>query len=95
MSDIEAAVEHLRLEGGVAAAEAFIDAIQAALSKIERAPNAGSLRFAFELGIPDVRAWPLRRPPYVIFYLALDDRIDVWRVVHARRDIASTLVDDV
>ena len=30
----------------------------------------------------------LRRYPYIIFCVERDDHIDVWRVLHAHRDIA-------
>ena len=39
----------------------------------------GSLHFAYELALPDLRAWPLERFPYVVFYVATSDEIDVSR----------------
>ena len=60
-----------------------------------RSPHTGSLRFAYDFGIPDLRAWDLKRFPYVIFYMALGDRIDIWRVLHTSRDILGTLVEVV
>ena len=86
-SDIDETIAYLRGEAGDAAALAFIDALENGISHITRSPNAGSLRFAFELSIPELRAWGLRRFPYVIFYVPLGDRIDIWRVSHTRRDI--------
>lgn len=29
--------------------------------------------------------------PYVVFYFEVDDRVEVWRVLHARRDLPSSL----
>jgi len=48
---------------------------------------------SFELGVPELRAWTIKRFPYVIFYVELDPRIDVWRVLHARCDVPATLAD--
>jgi toxin ParE1/3/4 len=36
----------------------------------------------------DVRAAPIRRHPYVIYYRVLTDRVEVFAVLHARRDPA-------
>jgi toxin ParE1/3/4 len=43
------------------------------------------------LDIPGLRSWPLRRFPYVIFYIEQENHIDVWRVLHARRDIPALM----
>ena len=34
-----------------------------------------------------LRAWPLDQFPYLMFYVAEVDRVEVWRVLHTRRDI--------
>jgi toxin ParE1/3/4 len=93
-ADIDETIAHLLGSAGGPVALAFIDALETGINHITRSPNAGSLRFAHELGIPELRAWGLRRVPYVIFYLALGDRIDIWRVLHTRRDIPRTFAGD-
>ena len=93
-SDIDDAIAYLRGDAGDAVALAFIDALEHGINHITRSPNAGSLRFAYELGIPELRAWALRRFPCVIFYVPLGDRIDIWRVLHTRRDIPGTFARD-
>jgi toxin ParE1/3/4 len=93
-SDIDATIAYLRGEAGDAVALDFIDALENGISHITRSPNAGSLRFAYELGIPELRAWGLRRFPYVIFYVPVGNRIDIWRVLHTRRDIPGTFTAD-
>jgi proteasome lid subunit RPN8/RPN11 len=40
-----------------------------------------------ELDLPDLRSWKLWRFPYLIFYVARGEYIDVWCVLHAERDI--------
>ena len=90
-ADIEAAVDHYREEAGPQVALDFIDALEAAISHLHHYPNSGSLRFAFELEIPGLRSWSLQQFPYLIFYVPQDDRIDIWRLLHARRDIPAHL----
>ncbi len=90
-NDIEFAVDHCLAEAGADVAARFVDAIQRDLGRLARQPQLGSLRFAYELGIPDLRAWPVQRFPYVVFYVEQDQRLDVWRVLHERRDIPSSL----
>jgi toxin ParE1/3/4 len=93
VEDLDAALDHLVAEGRSGAAVTLVDAVEAATNHLAKSPNSGSLRLAYELGIPDLRAWPLRRWPYVIFYVAHDDRIDVLRILHTKRDIPATLAD--
>jgi toxin ParE1/3/4 len=69
----------------------FIDAVERGIRRISRSPNVGSLHFAYELALPGVRSWPLQRFPYVVFYVAASDEIDVWRVLHSRRDLSEAL----
>ncbi len=85
--DIAQAVDHYLAEAGESVALRFIDAVEDAVTRISRAPLVGSLRFSYELAIPDLRALPLGRFPYIIFYVAATDRVDVWRVLHSRRDV--------
>ena len=90
-ADIEAAVDHYREEASSQAALDFVDALEAAITHLRHYPNSGSLRLAFELEIPGLRSWSLQQFPYLIFYVPQDDRIDIWRVLHARRDIPTHL----
>jgi toxin ParE1/3/4 len=90
-NDIEAALTYYRIEAGEPTAVEFVNALEAAIDHLRRHPLTGSLRFAFELEIPDLRSWPLRKFPYLIFYVPDDDRIDIWRVLHTRRDIPAFL----
>ena len=90
-ADIDAAVDQYIAAGGGALALRFIDAVEMAVDRIGRHPLTGNLRFSYELGIPELRAWPIAGFPFLVFYVARDDRIDVWRVLHTRRDIPSSL----
>ncbi len=85
--DIDEAIAYYLGEHAPQAAMGFIDALEQAYAHIGRHPATGSTRFAHELDLPDLRAWPLTRYPHVVFYVGREDRIDVWRVLHGQRDI--------
>ncbi len=85
--DVDDAVAYYFSEGGERAALDFIAALEQACSHINRHPATGSPRYAHEVNLPGLRAWPLTRFPYIVFYVERADRIDVWRVLHGRRDI--------
>lgn len=93
-TDLEAASDYYRLEAGEQVALDFIDAVERGVKRISRSPHLGSLHFAYELAIPDLRAWSLQRFPYVVFYIVADDEIDVWRILHTRRDLPATILPD-
>ena len=90
-ADVAGASEYYRQEAGEQAALDFIDAVERGIRRIRRSPHVGSMRFAYELTIPDLRAWPLQRFPYIVFYVVTDEEIDVWRILHTRRDVPATL----
>ena len=75
--------------------EQVVDAVERAVGQIGRSPQSGSLRFSYELEIPDLRVRPVTRFPHLVFYVAGDDAMDVWRILHTRRDIPSTLGGDI
>ena len=89
--DIERAIDHYLAEAGESVALSFIEAIEHFVVGIGRAPLVGTLRFSYELGIPDLRAWPLGHFPYVIFYVTAEDRVEVWRVLHTARDLPTEM----
>ena len=92
--DVEEAVAYYRDEAGPNVALDFVDSFEAAMRSLCDHPLMGSLRFAFELEIPDLRSWSLERFPYLVFYVLDDEAIDIWRVLHARRDIPAFLTAD-
>nr|SPS06239.1 Plasmid stabilization system [Candidatus Nitrotoga fabula] len=85
--DVDEAIAYYLNEEAEQAALGFVDALEQAYSHISRHPATGSLRYAHELNLPGLRAWPLNRYPYLVFYFELPDHIDVWRVLHGQRDI--------
>ncbi len=87
--DIEEALAHYSAEASRAVAVGFVRALELAFDHLGRHPGSGSERYAHELNLPGLRFWPLKRYPYLIFYVERADHVDVWRVLHARRDIPS------
>jgi toxin ParE1/3/4 len=91
--DAEQAVDHYLAEGGPDVAFGFIDALEAAYAQIAENPEGGSPRWGHELNLPGLRSRKLKRFPYLVFFLARDDHVDVWRILHTKRDIPSWLQD--
>ncbi|MGB3449954.1 MAG: type II toxin-antitoxin system RelE/ParE family toxin [Giesbergeria sp.] len=85
--DIEAAIDHYLSENAADAAMGFVDALEQAYRHIGLHAATGSPRYGHALGIPSLRTWPLTRYPFLVFYVEAADHIDVWRVLHTRRDI--------
>jgi len=88
--DIDAAIDYYLGEAGEKAALGFIDALEQAFRHIAHYPASASSRYAHELDLPDLRSWPLKRYPYLVFFVERDDRIDLWRVLHGERDIPAS-----
>ena len=89
-ADVQGAIDHY-LAAAPEAAAGFIDALEAAYRYIQRAPATGSPRYAHELNLPGLRFWVCSRYQYLVFYMELADRIEVWRVLHAKRDVPAWL----
>jgi toxin ParE1/3/4 len=78
---------HYLEAGGQKVALGFIGALEEAVRHISLNPRSGSSRYGLELNLPDLRSWALKSYPHIVFYMEGRNRIDVWRVLHARRDI--------
>ncbi|MBZ9865886.1 type II toxin-antitoxin system RelE/ParE family toxin [Mesorhizobium sp. CA15] len=91
LRDIEDAVDYYVREAGSHVALGYVEDLQNAYKLIASHPASGSLRYSYEVGLPGLRSLPLKRHPYLIFYIEQADHIDVWRVLHAKMDIPSWL----
>jgi toxin ParE1/3/4 len=85
--DVEEAIDYLLCEAGDGVALAFADALQSTYDLIAAFPDSGSNRYAHELALPGLRTRKLTGYPYLVFYLEHRDYVEVWRVLHAQRDI--------
>lgn len=86
-ADVDEAIAWYLQEGGEGVALGFVDALEQAFTHIGRQPATGSPRYAHALNLPGLRHWGLNKYPYLVFYVEGPDHIDVWRVLHAERDI--------
>lgn len=91
--DIADALTYYLGEAGEATALGLIDALEAALDQIKHNPKAGSNRYAYALQIEGLKAWSLKRYPYLVFYMEYAAQIEVWRVLHGQRDIPAWLAE--
>lgn len=91
LRDIDDAVAYYLDAAGAKVALGFVDALERACRHLSTHPGIGSPRYAHELDLPDLRCWPLQRFPYLIFYVEGENGVDVWRVLHAERDIPAWL----
>ena len=93
--DIDQAVGYYLAEADTDVALRFVDSVERAVGQIGRSPQSGSLRFSYELEIPGLRVRPLARFPHLVFYVVGDEAVDVWRVLHTRRDIPTAMADEI
>ena len=89
--DVDDAIDYYLGEDAIDAARNFVDELEKAYAHISRHAAAGSPRYAHELNLPGLRCWPVTRFPYLVFYFERDDVVDVWRVLHAQRDIPTSM----
>jgi toxin ParE1/3/4 len=91
--DVEETIQHYLSADAADAALGFVDALEEAYDRIALRPAMGSPRYGHELSLPGLRHWALKGYPHLVFYAFADgaDHVDVWRVLHGRRDIPASL----
>ena len=92
-NDVDKAVDDYLENAGPRVAMDLIAGLELAYAQIANYPASGSPRFAYDLGIPNLRHVRIKGFPYLIFYVELAANIDVWRVLHAKHDIPAWLED--
>jgi len=91
--DVHKIIDHYLLAAGERTAARFIDALEASYGSIAIDPQIGSSRYAHQLGLKGLRFRIVDGFPYLVFYAETDDSIEVWRVLHAHRDIPREIDD--
>ena len=91
--DLDKVCEHFLATAGTDTVVDFLLDFDKALAMISQFPDAGSPRYGYDAGLEGLRYWPMKRFPYLIFYMEKDHCIDVWRVMHGSMDIQSELDD--
>jgi len=89
--DVMQAADYYFDEGGAELELRFIDAVSAAIARIGAQPGIGSPRYSAQLSFDGLRSWPVKRFPYLIFYVEREDQVDVLRVLHGQRDLPEWL----
>ena len=79
---------YLAREASERVADRQLHEIDVACARLKAWPNSGRRRDELLTGM---RSVPSR--PYVIFYRIQDDAVEIVRVLHGRRDIASIFAD--
>ena len=74
-------------QGGLPLELAFTDALQTTTGLISTHPGIGSPRYATVLNLAGLRFWPVKGFPQLVFYIEREGQLDIWRVLHAQRDI--------
>ena len=92
--DVDLAADFYTDEGGADFGQAFVDALENAYHAIAERPKTGSLWLGEAATLPGLRTRRLRRFPYLVVYFEREDHIDVWRVLHLRRDLVAALDAD-
>ena len=70
----------------------FINALDQAFSQLSRYPHMGSPRPEYDLELDWIRSWPLKKFPHLIYYEIQTDHIELWRILHPKRDIFQTML---
>lgn len=94
-ADIESIIAYYLEENAANAALKFIDELEAAIRHIQLYPESGSPRYSHTLDLPELRCWPCKHFPYLIFYREKNNCIDIWRVLHQQRDIPAWLALEI
>ncbi|MCL2668972.1 MAG: type II toxin-antitoxin system RelE/ParE family toxin [Micrococcales bacterium] len=89
--DVIDILDHYVDEGAEASAYGFLGALAGAYATITEYPAIGSGRHGEAAGIEGLRTWPVAGFPFLVCYVHKNDEIDVWRVLHMRRDVPGTL----
>ena len=85
--EVRQVTAYYRSESGDALSLKWVTALEHALKHVTQHALSGSTRYAVLLKLAGLRFWPVRGFPYLIFYVEREAEIDVWRVLHAQRDI--------
>ncbi len=94
-ADIEDIAECLRQEAGLAVALRFVTSTEAAFRALAHNPRIGSVVALSGLIERDIRRWHIKGfDRLVILYRPEDQGIEIVRVLHGARNLASLFQDD-
>lgn len=87
-TDIDSGFYHYQEQGDLELAFRFVDKVQETCERLRKMPYIGSPRDFPSSRFRGLRQWPVKGfEDYLIFYRVTQDRIDIYRILHGRRDI--------
>ena len=89
--DIDKAIDHYSTAAPPAVVLTFINPLEAAFRQVAEHPASGSPRYSDELALPGLRSCVVKGFPYLVFFVEREADIEVWRVLHAARDVPAWL----
>lgn len=92
VQDEEEIVRYYEQTSSEQIALSFINALDQAFSQLGRYPQMGSPRPEYDLELDGIRSWPLKKFPHLIYYETQGDHIELWRILHPKRDITQTML---
>ena len=87
VEDEEEIVHYYEQTSSEQVALGFINALDQAFSRLSRYPHMGSPLPEYDLELDGIRSWPLKKFPHLIYYEIQTDHIELWRILHPKRDI--------
>jgi plasmid stabilization system protein ParE len=93
-ADLQGQVDWYRDCAGSELAAAYVDAIQATLQQLARAPGLGRLRFRDWPELAGLRSWRVQKPyhRHLIFYRFDEQTLFAERAIHGARDLPRRLL---
>jgi toxin ParE1/3/4 len=93
-ADMQRQVDWYRDRAGSDIAVGYVDAVQATLRQLAKAPSIGRLRFWDWPELAGIRSWRVQKPyqRHLIFYRFDDRMLFAERVIHGARDLPRRLL---
>lgn len=89
--DIHSVINHyIDLQAAKAGTE-FLVALEKAYEFIGQFPDAGSKRLGILMRLPELRTWSLTKFPYSLIYMCDAQCVDIFRLLHHKRDMPNYL----
>ncbi|MBL0163658.1 MAG: type II toxin-antitoxin system RelE/ParE family toxin [Xanthomonadales bacterium] len=85
--DLRQTTDGYKKEGGTILTRRWVAAVEVALRHRSANAKTGSTRYSVALKLDRLRFWPIEGFPHLAFYVEHEERIDVGRVLHTKRDI--------
>jgi toxin ParE1/3/4 len=89
-ADERETVAHYAREAGLDLSLRFTEALRDTYRSIGDRAEIGSSRYGDLIGIENLRSRRVKRFPFLVFYVDRGEHVDVWRIIHERRDIGAS-----